>query len=347
MSQQAVPAPLSQPTVQPGKISEVPRSSWAKARERLAWLLVAPSILIVAVVALYPLAQSVRLSFTNAGLTTSCIEDRGGFGNARAGCEREYVGFANYEFLLANDQFITAFWNTVRFTVSSVAIETVLGMIVALIINSQFKARGLLRTAILIPWAIPTVVSSRLWAYMFNDAYGVVNDLLVNRLPQLVDWIPLVGDNLAGVFPEQKIAFLARPEWQMPTAIAVDVWKTTPFMALLLLAGLQIIPGDIYEASTVDGASKWQQFWQMTLPMLRPALLVALIFRTLDAFRVFDVIFVMFGNASKTLTMAIFAQQTLVNGDRLGRTSAASVLIFLCIGLLVLVYTRLVKLEEA
>ena len=332
MSEQAVPAPLSQPAPRTARVSDVPHSSWAKARERLAWTLVAPSVLIVSIVALYPLSQSIRLSFTNARLASNRAVD--------------YLGLGNYEYLLGNDQFVTSIWNTIRFTISSVAIETVLGMVVALIINSQFQGRGLVRAAILIPWAIPTVVSSRLWAYMFNDTYGVINDLLVNRLPQLVDWIPVVGGSLASVFPEQKIAFLARPELQMPTAIAVDVWKTTPFMALLLLAGLQIIPGDIYEASTVDGASKWQQFWQMTLPMLRPALLVALIFRTLDAFRVFDVIYVMFGGATRTMTMAIFAQQTLVDGDRLGRASAASVIIFLCIAVLVFIYTRLVSVED-
>ena len=333
MSQQAVRAPLPQPAARSTRVSEAPRASWTKARERLAWLLVLPSLLIVSIVALFPLAQSFGLSFTNARLAS--------------GRATEFVRFGQYEFLFGEDQFVSSIWNTVRFTISSVAIETVLGVAVALIINSQFKGRGLVRTAILIPWAIPTVVSSRLWYYMFHGQYGVINDLLVNRLPNLVDWIPFIGADLARIFPEQKIAFLARPELQMPTAIAVDVWKTTPFMALLILAGLQIIPGDIYEASTVDGASKWQQFWQMTLPMLRPALLVALIFRTLDAFRVFDVIYVMFGGATKTMTMAIYAQQTLVNGDRLGRASAASVIIFLCIGLLVLVYTRLVRVEEA
>jgi len=129
-------------------------------------------------------------------------------------------------------------------------------------------------------------------------------------------------------------------------AVLVDVWKTTPFMALLILAGLQIIPSDVYEASRVDGASPWQQFWQMTMPLLRPALLVALIFRTLDAFRVFDVVFVMKGSALDTQTLAVYAQQQLTNGDRLGRTSAASVLIFACIAVLVFVYTRLVKVEE-
>ena len=313
---------------------DVPKSSWAKARERLAWLLVFPSILVVTLVALFPLAQSFWFSFTNARLA----------GTPRGGLQ--FIGLDNYRYLLSNDDFIRSFWNTVLFTVSSVTIETVLGVVVALIINSQFKGRGLLRTAILVPWAIPTVVSSRLWYYMFNGNYGVINDLLTIRLPNMVDWIPVIGPSLAGIFPEDRVAFLANPSLQMPTAIAVDVWKTVPFMALLLLAGLQVIPGDVYEASYVDGASRWQQFWQHTLPLLRPALLVALIFRTLDAFRVFDVLWVMFGPITQTRSLAIAAQQALVDGDRLGRASAASVLIFLCIGVMVLVYTRLVKVEE-
>ncbi len=333
MTQQVVEAPLPQAAGRGVRVSDAPQASWAKARERLAWTLVFPSLLVVAVVALYPLAQSFRLSFTNARLAS--------------GRAVEYLGLTNYEYLLGNADFRDAFVNTLTFTVSSVAIETVLGMVVALIINSQFPGRGLMRTAILVPWAIPTVVSSQLWKYMFNGNYGVLNDLLVNRLPQLVDWIPFVGGSLAGIFPDQNIGFLARPSLQMSTAVAVDVWKTTPFMALLLLAGLQIIPGDVYEAARVDGASKWQQFWQMTLPLVRPALLVALIFRTLDAFRVFDVIFVMFGNQVNTTTLAIYAQNTLVGGDRLGRASAASVIIFACIGVLVLIYTRLVKVEES
>src|SRR5690606_515549 len=147
------------------------------------------------------------------------------------------------------------------------------------------------------------VVSSKLWAYMLNDNYGVINDLLVNQFPKAVSWIPIIGDDLAAIFPDQKIAFLARPAYALPSAVAVDVWKTTPFMALLLLAGLQVIPGDVYEAAVVDGASKWKQFWQIRLPLLRPAILVALIFRTLDAFRVFDVIYVLFGYSVNTLTL--------------------------------------------
>ncbi len=335
MSQQAASGvPLATAATQraSGRRFDLPQSSWTKARERLAWLLIAPSLVVVFVVALVPLAQSFWFSLTNARLASNTPE--------------EFVGLAQYRYLLTNDNFIRSFWNTVVFTVSSVTIETVLGVVIALIINSQFKGRGLLRAAILVPWAIPTVVSSRLWTYMFNGSYGVINDLLVNKIPGFFNAIPLIGPPIAGLFPEQRIAFLAMPMLQMPTAIAVDVWKTTPFMALLILAGLQIIPGDVYEASYVDGASKWQQFWQHTLPLLRPALLVALIFRTLDAFRVFDIVYVMFGPLPQTSTMAVFAQQALVNGDRLGRASAASVLIFACIGVLVLVYTRLVRVEE-
>ena len=335
MSQQVVGVPLAKPVRSRFRLrmAEAPQSSWAKARERLAWLLVLPSILVVAIVALYPLLESFRLSFTNARLASSR--------------EVSYVGFRNYQRLFEDSQFIDALKNTVVFTVSSVALETVLGMIVALVIHSNFKGRGMVRTSILIPWAIPTVVSARMWTWMYNDVYGVLNDLLVVRAPQLVDWIPGIGGTLAGIFPERKIGFIADPNLSLPAIVAVDVWKTTPFMALLLLAGLQIIPGDIYEASTIDGANKWQQFWQMTLPMLKPALVVALIFRTLDAFRVFDLPFVMKGTSPDTMTVAIYARQTLIEFSRLGLGSAAAVVIFLCIGLLVVIYTRLVRVEES
>ncbi|MCC6790159.1 MAG: sugar ABC transporter permease [Thermomicrobiales bacterium] len=298
----------------------------------MAWALVFPSIFVVALVALYPLFESVRLSFTNARL-----------GSSRA---VEYVGFRNYERLFNDSAFTNAMKNTIIFTVSSVALETVLGIAVALVIHSNFKGRGIVRTSMLIPWAIPTVVSAQLWRWMYNDVYGVVNDILVIRLPQLFDWIPGIGDNIAGIFPDKKVAFIADPTWALPSIIAVDVWKTTPFMALLLLAGLQVIPSDVYEASTVDGATKWQQFWQITLPLLRPALLVALIFRTLDAFRVFDVIFVMRGVAPETMSVAVYARQQLIDLQRLGLGSAAAVVIFACIAILVLMYTRLVRIEE-
>lgn len=316
MSQQVVSAPIVLPP-KPGRSVDIPQSGWMKARERLAWYLVAPTIVVVVLVALYPLFQSFRLSFTNAR-----------FGSPRP---EQYVGFANYIRLFSDDVFLLALQHTVVFTIASVVIETVLGIVIALIINSNFSGRGIIRTSMLIPWAIPTVVSSQLWRFMYNQDNGVINDILVNRLGIL----------------DSPVAWIANANTSLPAIIAVDVWKTTPFMALLLLAGLQIIPGDVYEAATVDGASKWQQFWQITLPLLRPALLVALIFRTLDAFRVFDVVFVMKGAALDTITLAIYARQTMIDEQFLGRGAAASVVIFFCIAILVIIYSRLVRVEEA
>ena len=315
MTQGIATAPLAQPASR-RRSYDLPQSGWMKARERLAWLLVAPSILVVALVALYPLFQSFRLSFTNAR-----------FGSTRP---EQYVGFDNYIRLINDNTFISALGHTITFTVASVAIETILGIAIALIINSNFTGRGVVRTSMLIPWAIPTVVSSQLWRFMYNQDNGVINDFLVNRLGIL----------------DSPIPWIANATTSLPAIIAVDVWKTTPFMALLLLAGLQIIPGDVYEAATVDGANKWQQFWQITLPLLKPALLVALIFRTLDAFRVFDVVFVLKGAALDTITLAIYARQTMIDEQWLGRGAAASVIIFLCIALLVVVYSRLVRVEE-
>lgn len=293
-----------------------PETALGRSRERLAWLLVLPSLLVVALIALYPLIETFRLSFTNTRLAS-----------AR---EPRFVGFDNYQSLLAEDAFRSTIWHTVVFTVSSVFFETLLGLAIALVIHSNFRGRGGVRTAMLVPWAIPTVVSASMWQWMYHDVFGVVNDILVYRLHIL----------------DQKVAWLANPATALPAIIAVDVWKTTPFMALLLLAGLQLIPGDVYEASTVDGASKVQQFFQITLPLLKPALLVALIFRTLDAFRVFDVIYVMKQFAPETMTVAVYARQQLIDLQLLGRGSAAAVIIFFCIFIFVILYTRLIRVEE-
>jgi trehalose/maltose transport system permease protein len=293
-----------------------PESAIGRSRERLAWILVAPSILIVILVAIYPLFETFRLSFTNQRLAS-----------ARA---VRYVGFDNYRRLFNEELFVDAIWHTIQFTVLSVAFETVFGMAIALVIHSNFKGRGVVRSAMLIPWAIPTVVSATMWSWMYHDVFGIINDLLVNKLHIL----------------DNKVAWMSDTTTALPAIIAVDVWKTTPFMALLLLAGLQIIPGDVYEAATVDGASPWKQFWQITLPLVKPALLVALIFRTLDAFRVFDIIYVMKGSAPETMSLAVYTQQMIISIGRVGLGSAAAVVIFLCIAVFVLIYTRLVRVEE-
>ena len=281
---------------------------------RLAWILVLPTLLVVVLVAGYPMAQVFYWSFFKADI--AFVEPP------------EFVGLENYAYLFQDPDFRQALWNTLKFTVVSVSLETVLGLAIALIIHSNFRGRGLVRTAILIPWAIPTVVSAKMWQWMLNDVYGVINVLGV-KLGLL----------------SQKVAFLARPELLLPSIIAVDVWKTTPFMALLLLAGLQMIPEELYEAASIDGASRWQQFWSITLPLLTTALVVALIFRTLDALRVFDVVFVMSGVNPATRTLAVYNRQTLVDFQDLGYGSAISVAILVIIFAFVLLYMRTVGKE--
>jgi trehalose/maltose transport system permease protein len=281
-------------------------------QRRLAWFLIVPAVFVVFLVIGYPLIQVLLysvLKYKLDGVTPA-----------------SFVGLSNYLFILTDPDFWLAVQNTLIFSVCSVTLECVLGLAVALVANSKFKGRSILRVAILIPWAIPTVVSSKIWAWMFNDIYGVVNVLLVN--------FHLIS---------QKIAFLATPATALPVIIAVDVWKTTPFMALLLLAGLGLIPGDLYEAASIDGASKIRQFFSLTLPLVMPTLLVALIFRTLDALRVFDIFYVMVGGQGNMATMAIYNQQWLVSFLDAGIGSAASVIILVIIMVFVVLYTRFSK----
>lgn len=293
------------------------RTGLAKNQTRTAWLLLAPTLLVIVVVALFPLLQTIYLSFTNDRLADLK--------------PAEWIGLENYRDLLRDEDFRAAIWLTVKFTLITIVVETILGMIVALVVNSQFKGRGMMRAAMLVPWAIPTVVSARMWAWMYNDLYGVFNDILVNKLHIL----------------DSNVAWIAKPSTSLWAVAAVDIWKTTPFMALLLLAGLQVIPSDVYEAATVDGASKIQQYFRITLPLLMPALLVALIFRTLDSLRVFDVFFVMFGSRKDTQTMATYAQTQIVSFSETGYGSAVSIAIFLIIGIFVAAYMTVLKVERS
>lgn len=281
----------------------------------LAWGLLVPTILVLVGVALYPLLQTFYLSLTDARLGGTAAP--------------AFIGLENYvgEYgLLRDSRFIQAVGTTVSFTIVSVLIETILGLGIALVINSKFPGRGVMRAAILVPWAIPTVVSAQMWRWMYNDVFGVVNDLFLR--------VGLI---------DKPIAWLANTSTALAAIIAVDVWKTTPFMALLLLAGLQVIPGDVFEAAEVDGAGKLRQFWNITLPLLRPALVVALIFRTLDTLRVFDVFFVM----KKDLhTMATYDRLQLIDFQQQGYGSAISVVMFILIFIFVVVYMSLLGVEE-
>jgi trehalose/maltose transport system permease protein len=281
-------------------------------QRRLAWYLIVPAVLVVLLVIGFPLFQVIWYSFIKYkldGVTPST-----------------FVGFDNYVFVLSDPDWWRAVWNTLIFTFFSVTIETVLGLAVALVANAKFKGRTFFRVAILIPWAIPTVVSSMIWKWMFNDIYGVVNLLLTNF----------------HIIPE-KIAWLATPETAIPIIIAVDVWKTTPFMALLILAGLQMIPGDMYEAGAIDGATGVRKFFYLTLPFVMPTLLVALIFRTLDALRVFDIFYIMVGGAGDMATMATYNRLQLIDFLDAGVGSATSVIILLFIMAFVILYTRISK----
>lgn len=290
----------------------------AQTQERFAWLLLIPTILVVLIIGIYPLLQTFWMSLTDARL-----------GSVN---QPQFVGFQNYADLLVDPFFHTSILNTLFFTLITVGFEFALGLLVALVINSQFKGRGLMRAAMLVPWAIPTVISAQMWKWMYNDIYGVINDILVHRLNLLESNIPFIATNTT-------ISLIA--------IAAVDIWKTTPFVALLLLAGLQVIPGDVYEAADVDGANKIQQFFRITVPLLMPAILVTLIFRTLDALRVFDVFYVMFGQRGDTQTMAVYAQQYLVDFSNLGYGSAISITIFFIIAIFVVLYVTFLRVEEA
>jgi trehalose/maltose transport system permease protein len=223
--------------------------------------------------------------------------------------------------------FIQSIWTTTVFTVVSVSLELLIGLFIALTVNSQFRGRGLMRAVMLVPWAIPTAISARLWENMLKStSAGVVNKILLDL--QLIS---------------EPQAWLAIPQLQIPSAIMVDVWKTAPFIALLLLAGLQTISRDLYEAASVDGANPLQQFFRITLPLLRPTISVALVFRTLDALRVFDLFNVLFSR--QQLTMATYNYEMLVGSQKDGYASAISIIIFFLISVFAFLYVRMLNVE--
>ncbi|AGG71312.1 carbohydrate ABC transporter permease [Sinorhizobium meliloti] len=296
-------------------------------RVRSAWLFLAPTFLVLALVAGWPLIRTIYFSFTNASLTNLSGAEFVGFANYLSWITLK-SGRTIYRGLLADPAWWNAVWNTLKFTVLSVSIETALGLIVALVLNAQFPGRGLVRAAILIPWAIPTIVSAKMWAWMLNDQFGILNDMLIG--------LGLIGE---------KIAWTASPDTAMIAELIVDVWKTTPFMALLILAGLQMVPGDIYEAAKIDGVHPVRVFWRVTLPLIRPALMVAVIFRMLDALRIFDLIYVLTPNNAQTKTMSVMARENLFDFDKFAYGAAASTMLFLIIATITILYMWLGRLN--
>jgi trehalose/maltose transport system permease protein len=296
-------------------------------RTRAAMWFLAPMMITLLIVAGWPLARSIWFSFTDASLVHLY--------------EAKFIGFKNYyrcTLMASGKQFCSgvlidkawwnAVWNTVRFGVVSVTLETILGMAVALVLNANFKGRGIVRAAILIPWAIPTVVSAKMWAWMLNDQLGVINDLLIR----------------AHIIT-QKIAWAADSDYSMFAVLMVDVWKTVPFMSLLILAGLQMIPGDVYEAAEIDGVHPVKVFFKVTLPLVKPALMVAVIFRLMDAMRIFDLIYVLTPNSSATKTMSVISRENLFDFDKFAYGSAESTLLFLFLLIMVTTYIKLGKVN--
>jgi trehalose/maltose transport system permease protein len=276
------------------------------------WIYCLPALLILVLVIFYPLFQTFYLSFTDARLTTLD--------------HPKWLGFENYQYLFQSPDWWVAVWNTLLFTFVSLLFETGFGLIIAKMISTRLKGIALLRTAVLIPWTIPAVVAARIWAWMFNDLFGIINEILMRF--HLID---------------ERIAWLADSRLTLLTLVIVDVWKTTPFMCLLILAALQSIPKVIYEAAELDGASEFRVFFSITLPMIRPALLVAIMFRTLDALRVFDLPYILTSSSKSTAVLSTYVRQQLVDFQEVGFGSAASIVVFTLIATLAFIYLILNK----
>jgi len=287
---------------------------------RSAWLFLTPMLIVLALVAAWPLGRTFFYSITNATLVDMTQYDFVGLSNYIAYHDGRWYG------VLTDPQWLRALRNTMVFALVSVSLETVLGIIIALIVNASLPGRGLMRAAMLVPWAIPTVVSAKMWAWMLNDQFGIINDMLMR----------------AG-FIDGPLAWLGGSGLAMVSIIAVDVWKTTPFVALLVLAALQTLPKDCYEAAKVDGIHPVRLFFRVTLPLIRPALAVAVIFRLLDAMRMFDLVYVLTGANSETMMLSVYARQQLVSFQDVGYGSAASTALFFIIALITLIYIMVLK----
>jgi multiple sugar transport system permease protein len=272
--------------------------------------MLSPSLIVIALVAAYPIGYAIWLSLNEYSVRVPGLH--------------RFAGFRNYSNAFGNHEFWSAFTTTLEFTVISVAIELVLGLAMAMAMHNAFKGRALLRATVLIPWATITAVTAITWKSIFEPNLGLA--------PQILE--PLgIG---------KGIVWLGQDGYALAVMILADVWKTAPFMALLLLAGLQVIPEDVYEAARVDGATAWQRFTRITLPLLKPAILVALLFRTLDALRVFDLPAVLTQGANNTNTLSLFSYQQLTQNRLIGLGSALSVITFAVVMVVSFLYIRFV-----
>ena len=276
-----------------------------------SWLMILPALAFVAVLVLYPAIDSFVLSLHRIYLGLPTLG-------------QSFVGFENYITLFGDPVARQALGVTLGFVFLSTILELLLGLGIALVINEHFKGRGWVRATILIPWAIPTVVASQMWRFIFNDQYGLVN-------------LVLFGEQISAYVP-----WLAYPGYAFLAIVLADVWKTASFAGLLILAGLQLIPEDLYDAAKIDGANAWQRFRYVTLPLLKPALLMALLFRTIDAFRVFDLVFVMTqgGPGDSTQVIQFYGYKTLFTEGQVGYGTSISMAVFFMIAFLSFFYIK-------
>ena len=280
------------------------RSGDRLAQRKLAYWLIAPAVVLMLAVTAYPIIYAVWLSLHRYNLASPS--------------DTEFIGFANYATILGDKYWWTAFFVTLIITVISVVIEFVLGLGLALVMHRTVFGKGLVRTAILIPYGIVTVAASYSWYYAWTPGTGYLANLLPDGSAPLTQQIP-----------------------SLAVIIGAEVWKTTPFMALLLLAGLALVPDDLLRAAEVDGASSWTRLTRIIIPLIKPAILVALLFRTLDAFRIFDNIYVLTGGSNDTASVSILGYDNLFKAFNLGLGSAISVLVFLAVAVIAFIYIKL------
>lgn len=282
------------------------------SRRDPVWRFVLPSFVFVGLFSLYPILESLRLSLYRMILTLPWLGQK-------------FVGWENYLDLVTDPVAQSSLVTSIIFVAITTPIEVLVGLAMALVLNESFRGRGWLRALVLIPWAVPTVVSSQMWRFIFNDRYGFFNYLLFGNVTQLY-WAPL-----------------AEPGAALAAIMTADIWKTSSFAGLIILAGLQGIPGELYEAAGIDGASAWQKFRYVTLPMIKPALLLALLFRTIDALKVFDLVFVMTqgGPADTTNVLQFYGYKKTFAEGMIGYGSAIAVAVFLVSLLLSILYIRM------
>jgi trehalose/maltose transport system permease protein len=303
MQAQPAGAPTAPGAKQP-RTDRAAVSAGGRQERRLGWLLCAPAVTVMLAVTAYPIGYAVYLSLQRYDL--------------RFPAQAKFVGLTNYGAVLSSSFWWDAFWVTLFVTVVSVAIELVLGMGLALVMHRTIFGRGTVRTAVLVPYGIVTVVAAFSWQYAWTPDLGYLAELLPSGEAPLTEHWPAL--------------------WLI---ILAEVWKTTPFMALLLLAGLALVPEETLKASMVDGANAWQRFTRVVLPLMKPAILVALLFRTLDAFRIFDNIYILTSGAQDTGSVSILGYHNLFTALNLGIGSAISVLIFICVGIIAFAFTKL------